>query len=437
VVATAAGCATILVALGLSALLPRRASRLGLAGLIGLCPLLAFYTQTGMETVFFAALVFGATTLVVREQWREPVLSRLVLASLVFGVSALTRPEGVLLFGLVFLACVAAQLRARSVVRWDVLVALAVPFSLLWGSYFAWRLATYGFLFPNTFYAKHSGSRLLNLPLGIVYFFRAWPAYMAVPSAVFAVTWLLGDRGPVTWSPRRAWAGWLALICVIFVAYVVWVGGDDRAAFPSVRLFIPVLPLMWLAMAMALEERLERTSNRGAVVALLCGAAMASWGSDAVELIKLVVPRTESPATLLRSRAHAFTAEPPSGLAEWIRQRTRADEYIAVPWAGAIPYYSDRPTIDMLGLNDLHIAHQPARQRGIDVKMDPAYVLARRPRLIFVNVGRCYWEGRCSFEEAGGWKWGDRELLDLLRRSPEYQWVADAPTDVLVFQRRD
>ncbi|MOA48814.1 hypothetical protein D3C78_1716120 [compost metagenome] len=106
-----------------------------------------------------------------------------------------------------------------------------------------------------------------------------------------------------------------------------------------------------------------------------------------------------------------------------------------MPWAGAVAFYSDRKVIDTLGLNDEHIAHLPKRQRGIDVKMDPDYVIGRRPDLIFVNVDRDVALGKKSFEAGGGWKLGDKEMIEKLKRHPEYRLVMDAPTGVIVYER--
>jgi len=39
-------------------------------------------------------------------------------------------------------------------------------------------------------------------------------------------------------------------------------------------------------------------------------------------------------------------------------------EILAVTGAGALPYYSGLPAIDVHGLNDVRIAHQPLSQRG-------------------------------------------------------------------------
>ena len=64
---------------------------------------------------------------------------------------------------------------------------------------------------------------------------------------------------------------------------------------------------------------------------------------------------------------------------------------VAVTAAGCIPYWSELPALDMLGLNDHHLA----RQRPPDFGEGPlahelgdgAYVLSRRPDLIIYHVG--------------------------------------------------
>jgi hypothetical protein len=56
---------------------------------------------------------------------------------------------------------------------------------------------------------------------------------------------------------------------------------------------------------------------------------------------------------------------------------------LAVDAAGKIPYYSGLRSLDMLGLTDAHIGHQPAASFRVGhSKHDPDYVLAQRPDLV-------------------------------------------------------
>jgi len=52
---------------------------------------------------------------------------------------------------------------------------------------------------------------------------------------------------------------------------------------------------------------------------------------------------------------------------------------MAMDDAGVAPYLAERTNIDMLGLNDRHIAHLPGRYNE---KFDVDYILGRRPDLV-------------------------------------------------------
>ena len=70
----------------------------------------------------------------------------------------------------------------------------------------------------------------------------------------------------------------------------------------------------------------------------------------------------------------------------WLRDNTPPGTLAASPVAGAIAYYSQRPVVDMLGLNDLHIGHSEITTMGSGLagheRRDPAYVLERGPEYI-------------------------------------------------------
>jgi hypothetical protein len=58
---------------------------------------------------------------------------------------------------------------------------------------------------------------------------------------------------------------------------------------------------------------------------------------------------------------------------------------VALNPAGIIPYYSQLPTIDMLGLNNVYIAHAGKRDYSLwyaHQAGDGAYVLSQKPNII-------------------------------------------------------
>ena len=94
------------------------------------------------------------------------------------------------------------------------------------------------------------------------------------------------------------------------------------------------------------------------------------------------------------------------------------DTVIAVAAAGAIPFYSGLPTIDMYGLNDAHIARVPfpEGQRGRMMKWDNAYVLSRSPDLIVINRGYRWHSKPERFSMAPM----DRDMANRLRLGSAY-----------------
>ena len=75
----------------------------------------------------------------------------------------------------------------------------------------------------------------------------------------------------------------------------------------------------------------------------------------------------------------------------YLRDHFSSDTVVALNPAGIIPYYSGLPTIDMLGLNDRHIAHYGRRDRQLRFGHqvgDGHYVLSQEPDVILLGSRR-------------------------------------------------
>lgn len=402
------------------------ATQLVTALMLSVCPLLAFYGQSGMEHILFALGVFAALLAYLRAL-DESGPWRLVTGTIV-GLCGLVRPEGLGVLGILMLFEIYRGVRDRDPHQLTKLGQLGGPFLLLWGPLFAWRLAYFGYPFPNTYYAKHSGGGLMQVLTGIQYTLGGLDLYGVVPLAFGAAVALgLSRLGTKALADDRLRC--LAWFLLAYLGYITLVGGDDTSAFPSVRFFVPVIAPLYL-LAATMLERLSESGRRLLVGgAALVGLTFLGCYSDAVRFTAASAPDWSH---LFRTRSTPYQAP---DLSRWIQAHTAPTDLVALPWAGMVAYYADRPVLDTLGLNDLHIAHLPKRQRGIDVKMDPAYVLERRPKLIFINVDRGVALGTRSFEAGGGWKLGDKELLEALKHRPDYRLVTDVPTGVVVYER--
>ena len=320
-----------------------------------------YWSVASFETMPFTALLALAFYRLLAEH--ESGRGR--ASVLLFALLALTRPEGVYLFALATGASMlvdSATPERRPLVRRQSVNALL--FAMAFGTYFAWRYSYYGRLLPNTFYAKVTGgwSQLGN---GIRYLGEAALAFPAFIAAfILPLPLLLFTRGR---AGHRAFAI-TYLVSVGYLAYVVSVGGDFM---PFFRFFLPILPLA----ALLLTWSLAALDRRGRVLAA---------GLPLAVFVNLIASHaTEQP---YRAFVADRTADVGEQVGNWLARNVAPDDWIAVNTAGAVPYFSNLPSIDTLGLTDAAIAARPiyivspgwaGHRKGWG-----DYVLSRRPRVI-------------------------------------------------------
>lgn len=357
----------------------------------------------GLETVPFALLVLAALYRHARELDPESPAS-FPWSGLLCGLAALTRPEGIGVWGLLLIHRLAlALLGRRRPGRQDLGYVLLFLLPVL--PHFAFRLFYYGAPLPNTFYAKvgASGSQVGR---GL--------AYLGAFAASVPLLFLAVPAGALESRARRWWWS-LVLVVTGYIGEVVLVGGDFK---PTYRFFIPILaPLALLA-----AEGLVTVARR------LGGRDLRGWAWSLVALLVLVsglwlFHRTE--INRLAARNQRITVER-SQLAGWFLSRNYPGATIALGTAGMLPYFSGLPTVDMWGLNDRHIARVQAA--GIQVgegesgheRGDGRYVLfERRPDLIFFKQSTRT-PRRIEREEVFGfglWMGSESEIV----RFPEFE----------------
>jgi hypothetical protein len=259
------------------------------------------------------------------------------------------------------------ELRASIRNRDRAVLHLAVPCAILYLPYFAWRYSYYGYLLPNTFYAK-VGFSIDQVIRGAQYALQfAGPAFLILVPLVWCVFF---SR---QWFRSHGGVRLPLYVIAAYVLYVVLVGGDSMPAF---RFFAPIIPLLCLLSAMS--ARLA--TSRGKVIVLLV-VVTAFYNIAQMRIAAQIHDH------LMADRVAHHGKE--VGL--WLRANVPADALVATNTAGTIPYFSGLRTIDMMGMNDVHIAHreipQFGRGRPGHEKGDGAYVLSRRPDYIIFNGG--------------------------------------------------
>jgi hypothetical protein len=121
-------------------------------------------------------------------------------------------------------------------------------------------------------------------------------------------------------------------------------------------------------------------------------------------------------------------------IGKWLTKRLPSSTSIALNPAGIIPFYTRFYTIDMLGLNDKHIARKKVDKLASGavghLKFDSNYVLSKNPDLII--IGACeLLKGKISQERIIEYYQfivnaipGDRALLENKRLLEEYDLMA-------------
>jgi arabinofuranosyltransferase len=338
---------------------------------------LAYYAGSGMETTLFALLVnagmLAATSSKPRASW---------LCGVLLALGATVRPEGAGYF-----VAVAAALGTTRQQRAKALPVIGA-FALLFVPYFLWRWNYFGYPFPNTFYAKaRVGGAGLVTGLEQVERF-----------ATLHLGWL-APVGVVLIARARGMSGWLWLVAAVVAAAaanVVAVGGDSFAFY---RFFLPAIPAAGIAILFAAKLVLPAAARRlgwspESLPRIAAGslALLVAWTFGQAWLPRVsLVGETEPPNRTVVLGVDRINAEY-FAVGRWLRESFPPDTTIATNAAGIVPYESRLRTIDMLGLNDAHIAHRAVSGRGAlgHQKHDAGYVLAQRPAVIFPALPRVF-----------------------------------------------
>jgi arabinofuranosyltransferase len=312
----------------------------------------------GLEVAFLAGLVAVATVAALHAARPQARARDAGVAGVLYGLAVLTRPDAALLVALA-VGYLAWQRGGRAV--W-----LALGAAALVAPHAAWRWAYYGDWVPNTFHAKLTGLGTPLLLPGLDYAAR-WaltPPFVPLAAAAAGALALRHRR-------RRPHVLFVLASVAAFLAYVVAAGGDHMPAF---RLVAPLVPLAGLLLGWGVGASPAITRRP----ALAAAALLAPLALQAVRPF----PVREDPAAFVGTIVgrHLAAAWPEGSL-------------VALHTAGSTPYAAPRHRfLDMLGLNDRHIARRridrarlPWQHRPGHGKGDGAYVLAREPDYVILG----------------------------------------------------
>jgi|GEM_PF-525990 len=300
----------------------------------------------------------------------------LLSAGLPFALACWTRPDGPLWaltagLGVGALARRSGALAAVGRAFWFGLPALAAVAAQL-----AFRLTYYEDYVPNTAHVKADLDPASFAP-GFAYVRAAMVAMPALAAAAGC-----GAALALVARRRRAFVPTLLLPVLAWLVYLCAIGGDH---FPGLRLLHGVIAPMALLATTA--------------VLALPSATLRAIAATALGLIAAAVDATAARANATSKEARAETWEwHGKALGEALGEAFAKEQpRVAVDAAGALPYYSRLPALDMLGLCDRTIATTPfptwldTTKPGTPkppghLKGNGGYVMQQRPDLmVFSN----------------------------------------------------
>lgn len=352
---------------------------LAAALLLAACGAWSIWATAGLEAPLFATLTLAVVLLHLQERER----GWLPASGAVWGLVAMTRPDGLVLVGVSGLFKVAEAVqrsRARrggdgatggegGIAEFDHVLYWCAAFLVLYVPYFVWRFTTYDHIFPNTYYAK-VGSGIDQYDRGLAYvtaFLQQYAGWFLLLAPVV----LIGS------SVKRWPVAYVVVLVVAWLGYTVYVGGDSLIRF---RFIAPVLPLFYaavLAVAGILITSVRdasRVSERAVQIAGILALAGA--------LLFTLQPVSDDGRGRLTEK---YAVDDRARIGRWLRDNVPDSTVVATVPIGAIGYESGLTVIDMLGITDEHIAHRdlsigsgPAGHE----KYDSEYVLDRQPDII-------------------------------------------------------
>lgn len=354
----------------------------------------AYWSISGMETALFAFLTTLGIYLYLKENLRKADI--IPYSSVVFLLASLTRPEGNLIFAVTVIHKIIITIReknkttgaSQSVSKLKMLLSKQ---NLLWLAIYAvpgiiymlWRYTYYGYWLPNTFYAKTGTS--------LEYFNTGWSYFLEFAQNYGLYGLMLIITLVTLWSKEKLNEYlYLVMIFFIFSIYIIFVGGD---VLRPARFFIPVLPVLYILIQEALH-RIISTLGSKYKLSYLTSITLA-----AVIVFGYFTYKSQFEDIKKYSELENGLVEKMRVSGNWLKSKSLEEGRtltVAATTIGAISYFSEVQLIDMLGLCDKVIAHDPRpipeissaseigwKERHYNV----GYVLSRKPDYIYFSTG--------------------------------------------------
>jgi len=353
---------------------------LAATGMAAVCPAYALNSTSGLETALFSACITSGLFLGLLSygsgRWRG--------AGLAFAAAALTRPEGIAIFSIFWVAQLFTILTRAPGSPGDPdarrplgtfkgirvprhLIMDAVIVGAVFAGHLAFRLIAYdGEWLPNTYYAKIGG------------FWKTDPwTYIksGILTPFFGLAGIIPALIGLSLDKQIRKVVLPAFFVVLAGSLLPLYSGTDW--MPGWRFVIPYIPLTAALVVTGWSQLGRMLSKRGwagPLFSLLCIPMLIAAQSDMRRgLYKYTFNRTHGYGT-------GHTA-----LAEWLRREAAGPgDTIALMDIGIVGYLCiEQSILDITGLTDRFIAKSPGG--FLSKQVDPSYILERGPEFIVLT----------------------------------------------------
>ncbi len=296
---------------------------------------LAYWSLMGMETGLVSVLLLAATWLALRKDGADR-FARLLPVTL--GLAFWARPDAMVFIVLILAYRLLDVLKTGGRPR-SILKDLAVVATFI-AAISIFRLSYYGNLVPNTYTLKMVGIPLafrIENGLGFISQFleSTW-----IPLTLAAVCYALNFSRHTSL---------LFALVLASIGYQVYVGGDPWLYWRMTAPFMPLVFVLVLAAVARIPRLTYQSAGGGIALVLVAGTASYSFKDEA--------SFQSLPYMVDFNHATVSTAVA-------LDKVTEEDASLGVLWAGTIPYYTGRKSVDFLGKTDPRIAALPPDLSG-------------------------------------------------------------------------
>ncbi len=334
----------------------------------------------GLETTLYTALLMLLTYQFSNTPDSSSLSTkRINRLGILLAIITMTRPEALLFVGITGLFLLLPH--GLKSPQWKQLSILVLSFLVVWLPYFLWRWNYYGDPFPNTYYVKMDTDLITRLRNGFHYlhtYARIAPFILplGIVTGLLALTRIRATDHSQHHQAQSLF--YMLSVASVGTLYVCYTGGDHM---PAYRFFVPLVPIYGWLLAQSLPIVIPSLVNRHAGLLYVCCMGLicmqSVWSNQKMRDAQHIDP----------------AASVGRDIGMWIQQNLPAHSTIALNTAGSTPFFAPQHRfIDMLGLNDRHIAHREIKERRTWMQQFPGhgkgdgqYVLKRQPDYIILG----------------------------------------------------